>query len=264
MCTIKFVSTLAIFAIAIVALSFIFAGCGRQQAELEQKKNIIRNIIEEAYNKGNLAILDEVLSADYICHQIPYKDRNLESYKELCTGWRSLYPDTKFAITSMVAEGDKVTVLATYEGTNIKTGKHVSGPGLILFRWKDKKIVESWDIWDELGYHRQLGYKIIPPVTDSTFARVTVTQVKPEKMEEVTNIYRESVVPEAKKQKGFRGIYSLRDSKTGKGLSIAIWDSEADAIANEQSGYYKAQVDKFKDFFTAKLVREGYIVTVQE
>ena len=52
--------------------------------------------------------------------------------------------------------------------------------------------------------------------------------------------------------------------KTGKGLSIAIWDSEADAIANEQSGYYKEQVDRFKDFYIAKPIREGYLVTVQE
>jgi hypothetical protein len=55
----------------------------------------------------------------------------------------------------------------------------------------------------------------------------------------------------------------LSDFKTGKGISIGIWDSEADAIASEQSGWYKAQVDKFKDLFTAKPIREGYVVTVQ-
>lgn len=105
---------------------------------------------------------------------------------------------------------------------------------------------------------------MIHPITVNTFARVTITQMKPEKVAEAVKIYGEIVVPDAKKQKGFRGIYLLSDFKTGKGFSIALWDSETDAIANEQSGYYKAQVDKFKDFLTAKPIREGYTVTVQE
>jgi heme-degrading monooxygenase HmoA len=88
--------------------------------------------------------------------------------------------------------------------------------------------------------------------------------MKPEKVSDTVKIYGERVVPNAKNQKGFRGIFLLSDFKTGKGLSIVIWDSEADAIANEQSGYYKEQVNRFKDFYTAKPVREGYTVTVQE
>jgi hypothetical protein len=43
-----------------------------------------------------------------------------------------------------------------------------------------------------------------------------------------------------------------------------LWERETDVIAVEQSGFYKTQIDKFKDFVTEKLVREGYVVTVQE
>jgi len=48
-----------------------------------------------------------------------------------------------------------------------------------------------------------------------------------------------------------------------KGYSISIWDSEEDAIANEQTGYYKEQVGKFAEFMTAPPVQEGYEVAVQ-
>ena len=95
------------------------------------------------------------------------------------------------------------------------------------------------------------------------FARLTIVQSKPDKRDEVTKIYRESVVPSAKSQKGYRGIYLLSDPKTGKGISISLWDSEEDAIANEKSGYYQEQVGKFKEYFTAPSVQEGYEVTVQ-
>lgn len=96
------------------------------------------------------------------------------------------------------------------------------------------------------------------------FARVTLTEMIPDKTDEATKLYRESVVPAAKAQRGFCGIYLLSNSKTGKAISISLWDSEADAIANEQSGYYQEQVGKFIDVFTAPPGQEGYEVAVQE
>jgi heme-degrading monooxygenase HmoA len=95
------------------------------------------------------------------------------------------------------------------------------------------------------------------------FARLTIVQVKIDKLDETRKIYEEGVLPAAKSQKGYRGAYLLTDRKTGKGISITLWDSEEDAIASEQSGYYQAQVAKFKDFFTAPPVREGYEVSIQ-
>jgi len=95
------------------------------------------------------------------------------------------------------------------------------------------------------------------------FARLTIVQIKSDKLDETIKIYEKSVIPAAKSQKGWRGNYLLTDRKTGKGISIALWDSEDDAIANEQSGYYQEQLNKFKDFFTAPPVREGYEVSLQ-
>ena len=76
------------------------------------------------------------------------------------------------------------------------------------------------------------------------FARLTTTQVQADKIDEVLKIMEESVIPAAKSQEGFRGLYSLADRKTGKGVTISLWDSEEAAIANEQSGYYQEQVGR--------------------
>jgi heme-degrading monooxygenase HmoA len=96
------------------------------------------------------------------------------------------------------------------------------------------------------------------------FARVTITQSKMESLDEMVKLYSESVVPAAKSQKGYLGILLLTNRETGKSISITIWESEEDAIANEKSGYYQEQVDKFKDYFTAPPVREGYEVSVKD
>ena len=96
------------------------------------------------------------------------------------------------------------------------------------------------------------------------FARLTIVQVKIGNLDETVKIFKEGVIPAAKSQKGYRGGYLLTDSKTGKGISLTLWDSEGDAIANEQSGYYQEQVSRFKGFFTAPPVREGYEVSLQD
>ena len=94
------------------------------------------------------------------------------------------------------------------------------------------------------------------------YARVTITQTLLSKIDESIGIYRDSVVPAAKQQKGCKGTYLLTDRKTGKALSIALWETEADMMAGENSGYYKQQVAKFKDLFSAPPVREAYEVSV--
>jgi len=94
------------------------------------------------------------------------------------------------------------------------------------------------------------------------FARITIVQGKIDKLDESIKMYEDSI-PAAKSQKGFQGAYLLTDRNTGKSISCTLWDSEDDAFANEQSGYYQEQLDKLKDFLTAQPVREGYEVSVQ-
>jgi len=95
------------------------------------------------------------------------------------------------------------------------------------------------------------------------FARFTIVQVKVDAVDEVIKLYKDSVVPAAKSQKGYRGANLFTDPKTGKGYSISLWDSEEDAIANDKSGYYQEQVGKFAKYMTAPPVQEGYDVSVK-
>jgi heme-degrading monooxygenase HmoA len=94
-------------------------------------------------------------------------------------------------------------------------------------------------------------------------ARVTTVQIHPEKIDEANSIFRDSVIPAAQAQKGFRAAYLLVDSATGKGMSITAWDALEDLQANESSGFYQEQLAKFAPLFTAPPTRETYEVSVQ-
>ncbi len=66
------------------------------------------------------------------------------------------------------------------------------------------------------------------PEKGNMFARVAMLEGKPEQLEAGIRDYREHVVPQARELAGFRGAYLLVDRKTGKTISITLWDSEED------------------------------------
>lgn len=62
------------------------------------------------------------------------------------------------------------------------------------------------------------------------FARVTTSQARPdlspEDRDRMTDLILEQVIPAARRMEGFKGGYWLGDLKTGKGLTITLWESE--------------------------------------
>jgi heme-degrading monooxygenase HmoA len=98
---------------------------------------------------------------------------------------------------------------------------------------------------------------------ETMYARVTYLPIKPEKVEEGIELYRKSVVPAAKAQKGFVSLYLLTDRSTGNGMAISFWKTEKDCLANEHNRYYQEQLAKFLDFFSSPPIRDGYEVTVK-
>lgn len=94
-------------------------------------------------------------------------------------------------------------------------------------------------------------------------ARVTTVQIRLDKLDEAIGIYRDHVIPAAQDQQGFRGAQLLTNRTTGQGLSVTLWDSEADMIAGEASGYFQEQLARFKDIFNAPPAREQYEVAAQ-
>lgn len=92
------------------------------------------------------------------------------------------------------------------------------------------------------------------------FARLGTFQFNAVMLDEAVKRYEERVIPAIRAQKGSRGAYLITDRKAGKGISLTLWDSEEDAIADEQSGQMQERSSWFKDFFTVPPVREGYEV----
>jgi hypothetical protein len=96
------------------------------------------------------------------------------------------------------------------------------------------------------------------------YARVLKGQYKPGTFEEATRLYRDSYVPAAQQQQGFKGTLFLTDPTTGAAMTVGLWETEADMKANEANGFLQEQLAKFADLFAGPpTLQESYEVSVQ-
>ncbi|MGB2763352.1 MAG: hypothetical protein WBC20_02970 [Candidatus Aminicenantaceae bacterium] len=96
------------------------------------------------------------------------------------------------------------------------------------------------------------------------YARLLKIQTTTNLIDKASKLFEESVIPNCKNQKGYKGAFFLADRKTGNCLPITLWESKEDMLANEQSRFFQEQVVKFIGFFTSDPIREAYEVVVQD
>ena len=58
------------------------------------------------------------------------------------------------------------------------------------------------------------------------YARVTVVQGSPDKLEKGIDSFNSEVLPAVKGVAGYKAAFLLADRKTGKGMGITLWESE--------------------------------------
>ncbi|MDA3859667.1 MAG: antibiotic biosynthesis monooxygenase [Melioribacteraceae bacterium] len=94
------------------------------------------------------------------------------------------------------------------------------------------------------------------------YARVTTLHLKIDKRDEAIDIFQNSILPEAKKQQGFMGASFFVNKNAGKFVSITVWKDMEAAVANQKTGYYKRQIDKFENLQVVVPEFEGFDVPV--
>ncbi len=72
-----------------------------------------------------------------------------------------------------------------------------------------------------------------------------------------------SVAPLLKGRPGFKGAHFLRDRNTGRGVTITLWETAADATAVDTSGTYQQAIGLFARLFAAPPTREQFEVLVE-
>jgi len=130
----------------------------------EHNKAIERRMVAEALNKGNLAVVDDCLTPDFIYHGPGGEVKGIEACKQFLARLRSCYPDIHVKIEDIIAEDNLVATRTSSTftftgkaGTITPTGKRVTLTGSILDRFAGGKIAETWEQYDRLDLYQQMG-----------------------------------------------------------------------------------------------------------
>ena len=94
----------------------------------EENKAIVRRYLEEAVNKGNLGVIDEVMDPNYVNPTIAIgrTPGGAERYKGGVSQTRAAFPDIRIRIESMIAEGDLVAYQSVWSGTHLGSPSAIS------------------------------------------------------------------------------------------------------------------------------------------
>ena len=135
---------------------------------IARNKASLYRCFEEVWNKGNLAVIPEVISPDYVAYGAQGESvRGLAGFEQGVSNARAGMPDLHYAIDAVVGQGDMLAVRLTLTGTftgkmgnNEPTGKRLNYRLVLFNRYVEGKCVEAISSGDRLTFYRQMGIPI--------------------------------------------------------------------------------------------------------
>jgi steroid delta-isomerase-like uncharacterized protein len=137
----------------------------------EDSRALVRRYFEEINNR-NLAVLDEVLSAEYVDHTpLPFPvPPGRDGTRQVAHSALRATPDGWHRIKGQVADGEYVMTLIEAGGTFKEalydlqpTGQPITMSGIALHRVQNGRLVEHWGISDFVSLFQQIGLIPRPP-----------------------------------------------------------------------------------------------------
>jgi steroid delta-isomerase-like uncharacterized protein len=129
---------------------------------------VVRRFYEQMCNERKNEIAPELFTAGHTMHdpQVPAGLGPAGMVDVVSVYQRGV--DGHWGIEDIFSTGDRVVVRWTGSGTHVAelngippTGKKIRVDAITIHRTEDGKIAESWEVWDTLGFLRQIG--VVPP-----------------------------------------------------------------------------------------------------
>jgi predicted SnoaL-like aldol condensation-catalyzing enzyme len=153
----------------------LLTGCAttgnRNLAAEEENKRLARTFTEEIYNQRQLDRIPVYVAQDFVDQSpgAPPDAKGPDFVRKQAEASLAALPDLRFGIEHLLADGDLVLIHWKATGTDARTldgtgqPKQLTLQGQSLFRMREGKIIESWDLTDRLGFLLQRGFKLLPP-----------------------------------------------------------------------------------------------------
>jgi steroid delta-isomerase-like uncharacterized protein len=129
--------------------------------------SVVRRYADEVWSKGNVDLVDELFSSDFVRHGPEIEGGQIEGregFKQLVSMYRTAFPDLAVPIGELFEEGDRIAARWIVTGTNTgpilgqdATGKRLNIAGLWYLHLRSGQISEEWVVYDTLALLQQMG-----------------------------------------------------------------------------------------------------------
>ena len=124
-----------------------------------------RRFIDEGFNQGRFAALDELLDRSYVDHDAPPgTPPGPDGIKQIFAMFRAAFPDLHVSVDEQIGEGDLVASRITLRGTQRgelfgvpASHRAVTMTGLTMIRFAGGRMVEGWVKNDVVGLMQQIA-----------------------------------------------------------------------------------------------------------
>jgi steroid delta-isomerase-like uncharacterized protein len=155
--------------LVVLVLSLIATGIiASRSIQAEMNKTAYRRFMEEAFNGQQFERISNYMAADMVEHT-PGLSPGAAGVRRDFEMFASAFPDMHLTVEDVIAEGDQIAARYYWTGTHrgefagiAPTGKMVHVRGLDIWRMRDGKCIEHWNIEDNLSLMEQLG-ALLPP-----------------------------------------------------------------------------------------------------
>jgi steroid delta-isomerase-like uncharacterized protein len=136
----------------------------------EENKANARRFVEEALNRGNTSVADELAAPSFVDHSLPPGvPPTVEGIKRFVMQFRAAFPDLHYTIEDQIAEGDRIVQRLTGTGTMKgdfqgmpASNKSATWSEIHITRWENGKAAEHWGVVDQMDMLAQLGFVQAP------------------------------------------------------------------------------------------------------
>jgi predicted ester cyclase len=141
----------------------------KMEAAINANREVIHGLYENIMNNRKFELLSNVVSEDYTNAQ---GGKGIKSFKQGIMAVINAFPDAKWTLTEIIAEGNKVFVKQQVQGTHkgpfqkiAPTNRAISNDGMVIYQFENGKIITHQIQTDRLGFLQQLGILPSDPIS---------------------------------------------------------------------------------------------------
>ena len=128
---------------------------------LENNKLLVRRLYEDCINPGKVELLAQLLADDFVGSR---GEKGPSEFANTIVALRKGFPDIRFELEDLIAEGDRVAVRWKFQATHMgafvgvpPSRKQVTQTAIVIYQVREGKLIQAWLQADRLGLLQQIG-----------------------------------------------------------------------------------------------------------